>query len=113
MKRVMLEELPREIRSQIGGYIANDLQAVDPRCYRAARSMQALWRGWATRFQRWRCNFCEKRVFLGVTMTRYSGRVYARVSFAVLPLWIARKYMGRIPLSCASCRWRTILRTKA
>ena len=45
----MLQWLPREIRSQIAGYMSDDLQAVDPRCYRGARTLQAAWRGRLTR----------------------------------------------------------------
>ena len=96
---------PQEIRSQIASYIADDLQAGDPRCYRAARSMQAAWRGWVTRFQRWRCNRCGERKFLGIKFWHeHSGRVYARAAFAVLPDRIVRLYMRRIPLDCSTCQ---------
>ena len=61
----MLRKLPRDIRIHIAAFMPADLQACDPRCYRASRTVQAAWRGWITRFQRWRCNSCGERVFLG------------------------------------------------
>ena len=36
--------LPVEITSLVGGFIADELRAADPRCFRAARTLQAAWR---------------------------------------------------------------------
>ena len=36
--------LPREITDHMAGFIVHELQATDPQCYRAARSIQAAWR---------------------------------------------------------------------
>ena len=38
-------QFPQEITSQIADFMADDLQAADPRCFRAARALQAAWRG--------------------------------------------------------------------
>ena len=70
IKLAMLEELPRDILGHVAAFMSDDLQACDPRCYRAARCVQAAWRGWVTRFRRWRCNFCGERVFLGVKFSK-------------------------------------------
>ena len=37
-------QLPQEINTQISGFLADCLQAVDPACYRAACLLQATWR---------------------------------------------------------------------
>ena len=42
-------QFPQEMMTHIAGFMADDLQAVDPSCYRSARSLQALWRGYADR----------------------------------------------------------------
>ena len=103
----MLQVLPREIRSQIGGYIANDLQAVDPRCYRACRSVQAAWRGWAIRFQRWRCNFCRKRTSRRIVLRRGRlGRSHA--SRLQMSRHIPFAYLSLPPLDCNRCHNRRI-----
>ena len=75
----MVEELPKDILTHITPFSSDELQACDPRCYRAARCVQAAWRGWVTRFQRWRCNCCDERMFLGVKFSKHSGRVFARL----------------------------------
>ena len=49
-------QFPQEIRTQIAAYMADDLQAVDPQCYRACRTVQAAYRGWRSR--RWPCAAC-------------------------------------------------------
>ena len=40
---------PPEISSHIASFIADEVRATDPQCYRSARSLQAAWRGWLTR----------------------------------------------------------------
>ena len=85
----MLRGLPREIRTQIAGYMADDLQAVDPRCYRASCALQAVWRGWFTRSQAYRCPSCGGR-----TSRVYQSRVV---------VW------HQIPLECAACHARSML----
>ena len=42
-------QLPQEINSHIAGFIADEVRATDPKCYRSARSLQAAWRGWLIR----------------------------------------------------------------
>ena len=37
-------QFPQEINCLIGGFIIDEVQATDPQCYRAARSLQAAWR---------------------------------------------------------------------
>ena len=44
-----MSQFPQEITTHIAGFIADDVQAIDPRCYRAARTLQASWRGHAQR----------------------------------------------------------------
>ena len=41
--------LPEELTTHIAGYISAELHAVDPNSYRAARSLQATWRGYYVR----------------------------------------------------------------
>ena len=102
----MSEKLPGDVQSQIASFMSDDLQACDPRCHRASRTVQAAWRGWVTRFQRSRCTRCGERVFLGITLTEcQSGRVYARITFAALPDHFTRRYMAqRMPFTCDTCR---------
>ena len=38
-------QFPQEITAHIAAHMADDLRAVDPSCYRAARILQARWRG--------------------------------------------------------------------
>ena len=105
LKMAMLEELPEDIKALTASYLANVLQACDPRCYRAARCLQAAWRGWAARFQEWHCDSCTHKMFMGIKRVKYSGRVYARVTFAALPHWMVRRYMpGGLPRHCCTCR---------
>ena len=109
----MLEKLPDDIPPQIAGYISHDLQAVNPQCYRAARCVQAAWRGWVTRFQKWHCDSCAYKLFMGIKRVKYSTldlsaraptRVYVRVTFAALPHRIVRRYMpGGLPRRCYTC----------
>ena len=42
-------QFPQEINSYIAGFIADEVRATDPQCYRAARGLQAAWRGWLIR----------------------------------------------------------------
>ena len=99
----MLENLPHEITKHIAGYIVEDVQAVDPRYHRASRSIQAAWRGWLTRFQKWRCNRCGIKVFLGLKFARQSGHMYGRVAFGALSLEQLRYLRVRIPIDCDTC----------
>ena len=100
-------QFPPEITNHIAAFISDDVQACDPRCYRASRCVQAAWRGWATRFQQWRCWICQKRALLGIKMVSHSGHVYARVAFGRLGFGIVRRAGGRrpnrIPLACSRC----------
>ena len=41
--------LPPELLACVAEYIVCDLQAVNPRCYRAARRLQSVCRGWLVR----------------------------------------------------------------
>ena len=101
-------QFPQEIRSQIAAFMADDLQAVDPQCYRASRSLQAAWRGWATRLQKWRCKLCGKTRSLGIKLAARSGRVYACIAFGRLGFGIVHhrrrgRRVRRIPLACSDC----------
>ena len=42
-------QLPQDITTHIAGFIADEVRGTDPQCYRSARSLQAIWRGWLTR----------------------------------------------------------------
>ena len=100
-------QLPQELVAHVAAFMADDLQAIDPKCYRAARCVQAAWRGWATRLQKWRCNFCRRGALLGIKLATRSGRVYARIAFGGLGFGIVHmrhgRRMRRIPLACPQC----------
>ena len=101
-------QFPQEITNHIATFVADDIQACDPRCYRASRSIQAAWRGWATRFQKWRCELCGKIRSLGIKLAARSGRVYACVAFGRLGFGIVHRRrrgrrLRRIPLACPDC----------
>jgi len=118
----MLEKLPDDIPPQIARYISRDIQACDPKCYRAARCVQAAWRGWVTRFQKWHCDSCAYKMFMGIKRVKYctldlsaqaQTRVYARVTFAALPDRIVRRYMrGGLPRRCATCNLDALRRRR-
>ena len=42
-------QFPQEINSHIAGFIADEVRATDPQCYRAARRLQAVWRSYVER----------------------------------------------------------------
>jgi len=101
-------QLPQDIMSHIADFMTDDIQAVDPRCYRASRRLQSAWRGWAVRFQKWRCKICGKRAFLGIKLVAHSGRVYARIAFGGIGFGIVHlrngcEQMWRIPVPCPQC----------
>ena len=50
-------QFPQEIKFHIADFITDEVQGTDPQCYRAARSLQAAWRGRLTRLHRV-CNRC-------------------------------------------------------
>ena len=100
--------LPPEIVGHIASFIADDVWAVDPRSYRAARRLQSTWRGWATRFQKWRCKLCRRGALLGIKLSTSSGRVYARIAFGGLGFGIIHhrrrgRRIRRVPLACSRC----------
>ena len=108
LERTNMMQLPQEIVGHIAGFIADDVRACDPRCYRASRCVQAAWRGWATRLQKWRCKLCGRGALLGIKLTADSGRVYARVAFGRLGFGIVHhrrrgRRVRRIPLACSDC----------
>ena len=41
--------LPQDINTHLASFIADEIQATDPRCYRATRAIQAAWRAWRAR----------------------------------------------------------------
>jgi len=99
IKLAMFERLPKHIHTLITRYIPHEVQAADPRCYRASRRLQSAWRGWVIRYQKWRCKVCGKREFLGIT-----GRLVCRITFAALPERTVRAYMpGGSPFACYAC----------
>ena len=52
-------QFPQEINSHIAGFIADEVRATDPQCYRAARRLQALWRSYVERNPRCTCCSCH------------------------------------------------------
>ena len=48
-------QFPQEMMNHIADFMAHDLRASDPRCYRAARTLQARWRGYVQRHPPNRC----------------------------------------------------------
>ena len=73
-KQSKMVQLPSDLLGHVAKYIADDVRAADPKCYRAARSLQAAWRGWVTRFQAWRCGYCGKRTARRIKMCRFQRR---------------------------------------
>ena len=53
-------QFPQEINSHIAGFIADQVRAADPECYRSARRLQALCRGVLIRMRRSVCHFCAR-----------------------------------------------------
>ena len=51
-------QLPQEIKILVSGFIADEVRATDPKCYRSARRLQALCRGTLTRMRRNVCYLC-------------------------------------------------------
>ena len=53
-------QIPQEITAHIGGFMADELQAANPECYRSARTIQAVCRGWLARntTSPWPCSGC-------------------------------------------------------
>ena len=70
-------QLPQEICTQIAAFMADDLQAVDPKCYRASRTVQAAYRGWRSR--RPVCYACGQ----GVAVREHAGAGYCAECYAI------------------------------
>ena len=53
-------QLPQDITTHVAGFIADEVRAADPRCYRSARRLQALVRGALTRMRGDICYLCAR-----------------------------------------------------
>ena len=96
-------QFPQEINSYIAGFIADEVRATDPQCYRAARRLQAVWRSYVERNPP-SCSCCS------CSCTECCDRVLGEFRFPACQqcgeseLLLGEVAVGLEPWTCDACR---------